>query len=293
MSLVHWIVAGGAILIGISAIIFLIIGLRRNATHHQIKRKNRRSYSFPQQPIKNVDASFTPKLSFIEARLSPHHMFGLHFTVGALIFISSALLFAIIAENVLSGHSLTLIDTQIAQWLHAHNSPTVTFCLMILTNLHDPISISVMVALIAVYLICKKRWYAVLAVLMVVPGGMLLNLLMKQAFQRARPIFEQPLVMLTTYSFPSGHVAASTLFYGILAALLISQSHSWLRAAYIIQIAFAMVALVAFSRIYLGAHFLSDVLAAFSEAIAWLALCLTTIQTYRIYRETKKDNLFF
>ena len=39
MSLVHWIVAGGAILIGISAIIFLIIGLRRNATHHQIKRK--------------------------------------------------------------------------------------------------------------------------------------------------------------------------------------------------------------------------------------------------------------
>ena len=286
MSLVHWIVAGGAILIGISAIIFLIIGLRRIATHHTELLK-RRSYSFPQQPITNVDTSFTSKLSFIEARLSPHHTFGLHFTVGVLIFISAVLLFGIIAENVLSGHSLTLIDTQIAQWLHAHNSPTVTFCLMILTNLHDPISISVMVALIAFYLISKKRWYAVLAVLLVVPGGMLLNLLMKQAFQRARPIFEQPLVMLTTYSFPSGHVVATTVFYGVLAYLLISHSSSFRRTTCFLLIAFAMVGLVAFSRIYLGAHFLSDVIAAFLEATAWLAISLTIIQSYRTYSENK------
>jgi undecaprenyl-diphosphatase len=49
-----------------------------------------------------------------------------------------------------------------------------------------------------------------------------------------------------------------------------------------------MVALVAFSRMYLGAHYLSDVLAALAEGIAWLALCLTGMHTYRVYREAKK-----
>ncbi|CAM5406421.1 phosphatase PAP2 family protein [Eoetvoesiella caeni] len=109
---------------------------------------------------------------------------------------------------------------------------------------------------------------------------MLVNVLMKHAFQRPRPIFDHPLVSLATYSFPSGHTVASTLFYGMLAALILSKTTSWSKRVWAVLLAFAIVSLVAFSRLYLGAHYLSDVLAAMAEGLAWLALCLTGTHTY-------------
>ena len=238
--------------------------------------------------LRSLFKRFAPQPSFIKARLSPQNFLGLHLTVGLLVTVCACLLFGLIAENVMSGDALTIVDAQIAHWLHARSTPVLTQCLLILTHLHDPIVISFIVVFIALYLIWKKRWYNALTVLLVVQGGMLLNLLAKHMIQRARPTFEQPLIILTTYSFPSGHVAASTVFYGVLAALLISQTSSWSRAICIFLIAFFMVILVAFSRMYLGAHYLSDVLAAFLEGIAWLVLCLTAIQTYCVYQETNR-----
>jgi hypothetical protein len=211
---------------------------------------------------------------------------SLHLTAGSIVLVIAGLLFALVAVNVVNGGGLTNVDVQLALWLHEHSRPQLTQCLLALTHVHDPIAISVVSALITLYFIWKKRWYAALAALLVIQGGMLLNLLVKQAFHRARPSFENPLVTLTTFSFPSGHVVASTVFYGVLAALLISQTTSWVRACCVALTALMMVVLIAFSRMYLGAHYLSDVLAGFLEAIAWLALCLTAIQAYRDYRQT-------
>jgi hypothetical protein len=103
---------------------------------------------------------------------------------------------------------------------------------------------------------------------------MLLNLLLKQAYERLRPRFDDPLVTLDTYSFPSGHTAAAVAFYGVLAAFLVSRFHDARRRAAIVAVAMGAVALVAFSRLYLGAHYLSDVVAAACSSTAWLVLCL-------------------
>ena len=288
MLTIPWIVRGSVIFVVAVVIIYAIVWILRNITRHESDVKIWWIHLLQQPRMQSLLIRFAPQLLFIKARLSPQGFLGLHLTVGTVTLIVAGLLFGIIAENVASGDTFTIVDAQIAQWLHAHSTPVMTQCLLILTHLHDPVTISFMVALLVSFLIWKKRWYEVLTVLLVVPGGMLLNLLVKQAFQRARPSFDQPLVMLTTYSFPSGHVAATTLFYGMLAALLISQTYTCGRAALILLLAFSMVIMVAFSRMYLGAHYLSDVLAAFLEGIAWLALCLTIIHTYRVYRETKK-----
>lgn len=288
MLTMPWNIRGSVILAGTVIFIFAIVCIWQILARHEAVIKFLQSRLLQKPRMQHLLTYFAPQLAFIEARLSPQGFLGLHLTVGTLVLIGAGLLFGIIAENVVSGNEFTIVDAQIAQWLHAHSTPFLTQCLLILSHLHDPITISFMVALMASFLIWKKRWWEVWVVLLVVPGGMLLNLLVKQGFQRARPTFEQPLVMLTTYSFPSGHVAATTLFYGMLAALLITQTPTWSRAICIFLIAFTMVVLVAFSRMYLGAHYLSDVLAAFVEGIAWLALCLTAIHTYRVYHETKK-----
>jgi undecaprenyl-diphosphatase len=284
----HWIGKASAILAGVVIFILALVWLWRIIVSHEVVIKQRWSRFLRQPRMQSLLQRFAPHLAFIEARLSPQGVLGLHLTLGATVLIGAGWLFGGIAEDVVTGDPLTIVDVQIAQWLHAHGTPALTQCMLIVTHLHDPLVVSLMVALMMSYLIWKKRWYGTLTVALVVPGGMLLNVLMKHAFHRARPSFENPLVMLTSYSFPSGHVAGSTLFYGVLAALVVSQTTSWSRRVWIVLLAFAMVALVAFSRMYLGAHYLSDVLAALAEGIAWLALCLTGMHTYRVYREAKK-----
>jgi undecaprenyl-diphosphatase len=131
----------------------------------------------------------------------------------------------------------------------------------------------------------NRDWFWLLAVAITVPGGTLLNAMMKLAFHRTRPQFDDAVVALTTYSFPSGHTAGATMFYGILAAYLVTHVRQWRWRVLIVLCAFLTVVLVALSRLYLGAHFLTDVLAGFAEGIAWLALCLTASHTLRQRRE--------
>lgn len=201
---------------------------------------------------------------------------------GLALVASATLLFAGIAANVVSNGVLTVADAHLAEWLYAHGQPLLTQCLLMITHVHDPIVISAIAAVIAVCLGRQKQWFAMCTVLLATEGGMLLNLVVKQVFQRGRPSFEQPLVTLTTYSFPSGHVVASTVFYGVMAALLLARTASVKRAACMLLSAWCMVVLIGFSRLYLGAHYMSDVLAAFFEGIAWLALCFTAVMAYRV-----------
>lgn len=233
---------------------------------------------------------FARQIAFVEARLSPHSFLGLQLTLGALVLIGASWVFGAIAEDVMTGDPLTKVDAQVAIWLHEHGTPFLTRLMLIVTHLHGTIAISFFMAITALFLLWKRERFWLMALIVAVPGGMLLNVLMKHAFQRTRPTFDDSLLTLTTYSFPSGHVAGSTLFYGFLVALLVSKSDIWRRRVLIVLSAFAMIVLVAFSRMYLGVHYLSDVLAAFVEGIAWLALSLTgmhTFQRHRVERSAK------
>jgi membrane-associated phospholipid phosphatase len=76
-------------------------------------------------------------------------------------------------------------------------------------------------------------------------------------------------------------VAGGTLFYGFVVALLISHTTSRVLHVAAVVVAFLLVVLVAASRMYLGAHFFSDVLAAFFESVAWLGICLVGVHLVR------------
>jgi membrane-associated phospholipid phosphatase len=218
------------------------------------------------------------------ARLSPHGHFGLQMTGGALVLIAASWMFGGIAEDVLTGDPLTIVDQYIAQWFHDHATALVTQCMLVVSNLHGVVAISVYTALLALTLLWKRDWSWLLCLGVAVPGGMLLNELMKYAFHRDRPNLDHPLVSLSSYSFPSGHVAATALLYGVLAAMLISKVNDWRWRVLITFAAITLVVLVALSRLYLGVHYLSDVLAAFAEAVAWLSLCLMGIRTWSTHR---------
>ena len=133
--------------------------------------------------------------------------------------------------------------------------------------------VTVAVLLMAGFLAWKRNWYWLICLSLTVPFGMLLNVLMKYSFHRIRPSFENPLLVVSSYSFPSGHVA-----------MLVARLAAWRWRVMVVLAALAMVLLVALTRMYLGVHYLSDVLAAFAEGVAWLALCLTGMNTFWHHR---------
>ena len=218
---------------------------------------------------------------FLRARLSREGYLGLHLTFGVLFLSLATWLFAALAEDVTNGDPITTLDVRFSNWLHAHAAGWLTNVMLVITNLHSALGISIMTLGIAVYLWRQRLRHWVFTFLLTVYSGVLLNYLLKLVFHRARPHFANPIVTLTSPSFPSGHTMTATVFYGTLCAIVISRVDGWGRRALCILIALFLISLVGFSRIYLGAHFLSDVLGAMAEGAAWLALCLTATETWR------------
>jgi undecaprenyl-diphosphatase len=145
-----------------------------------------------------------------------------------------------------------------------------------------------MSAVFGAYLAWRRHYYWLLATVLAIPGGMLLNASLKLAFHRPRPVFDDPFVTLLTYSFPSGHTLGASVFYAALTAYLLTRIASFRVRMAIAGFAGTMVLLVALSRLYLGAHFLSDVLAAAAEGIAWVGVCLMAVATLQRARTVRR-----
>jgi len=233
-----------------------------------------------------ASARLTSLTTFLRARLSHKGYLGLHLTLGTLLMVVAAWVFSGIADAVSGAEMITIIDVDIANWLHSHANPSLTKFMLAITYMHSVAGIIVLSFFFAIVIIWKKEWYWLSALTVTVGGGMLINLFVKHAFHRKRPSFDDPLLLLTTYSFPSGHTAGATLFYGALTTYLFYHIHSWRWRDPIVAIAVLMVLAVGVSRLYLGVHYLSDVLAAIAESTAWLAFSLTTISTLRRRKET-------
>lgn len=222
---------------------------------------------------------------FIKARLSSEGSSGIYLTLVLLILILAAWIFGAIAEDVVTHDPLTITDVRFSVWLHSHPVDWLTRCMLVITHIHSLLGVTVMTLAVSVYLWIKRlrRW--VFALMLAVFGGMALNLLLKQLFVRQRPNFENPFLTLTSYSFPSGHTLMATVFYGTLCALVVWRVRAWCWRALSVGAAGFLILLVGFSRIYLGVHYLSDVLAAMAEGLAWLAFCLISVEKLKQRRD--------
>ena len=220
---------------------------------------------------------FAPQWDFVRARLSRSSDAGLRLTLSVLLFIAATWLFAGVAEDVVTGDPLIEIDQEIMRWFQGHRTTGLTRWMLQVTDAHDTVPITALGLAFAVYLAWRRVWAWVISLVLVLPVGMLINVLLKQTFQRSRPVLDEPLLALASYSFPSGHVAAATLFYGLLAAFLASRTPKLGRRVGLYATAGFMVLLVGTTRIYLGAHYFSDVVAAAAWSTAWLILCLALL----------------
>ena len=222
----------------------------------------------------------------VKNRLTSEGYLAWHLVAGFLIFVGMTLVLAEIAEDVMRGEPLTVVDAQLSRWVNSRHSPFLITAFQIITSLGSTLVASVIAIILGLHVLWRRRYYWFTAIVVCVFGGMFLNRLLKLAFQRARPQFDDPIFSFAGYSFPSGHTMTATVVYGTLAVFLLTRTKRWGLRVIVLLSACLLIAMVGFSRIYLGAHYLSDVLAAIAEGLAWLSLCFTV--AYAIWRHSHR-----
>jgi membrane-associated phospholipid phosphatase len=165
-------------------------------------------------------------------------------------------------------------DHDLATWFHERLTPAFVAVLRAFADFGSGEWIGIVVFALVLFFTWKRWWPSLVTLVVAVPGGMLLNEWIKILVHRQRPFLDGPFVDWSGYSFASGHTIGATLLYGQLLLFILPalKARHW-RLLSILS-AISLVALVGFSRIALGAHFLTDVLAAILFGIIWLALCV-------------------
>jgi undecaprenyl-diphosphatase len=190
----------------------------------------------------------------------------------------AALAFAHIAEDYLTNDPLARWDVQFARWLAAERTWLGIDVFRVLTFFGSP-AVALAISAAVFFVLYRRRLLVQAALLPLVLGGAeLLNLILKLSFHRARP--EVAFVQLDTYSFPSGHAMASAAAYGAFAYLAWPRIRTRGRRVLLIAVTSLFVALICFSRLYLGVHYLSDVLAGFAGGVFWLSVSIAVLTLY-------------
>lgn len=208
----------------------------------------------------------------LRRRLDPEAATGLALTLALVVVILGGLVLGTLAYLIRASRTVVEVDTSVGQWGVDHASHVSTDGLQVVTNLAGTWTVVALIAVVALveYLRVPNRWVPVFLVAVVVGDVVIVNAI-KYTLDRVRPTFN-PIAETLGPSFPSGHSATAAAVYAAIA-LVVARRRSPRVRALLAGAAAAVAVAVAASRVLLGVHWLSDVVAGVAFGWAWFALC--------------------
>jgi len=229
-----------------------------------------------------------PKLArFIAARFVRGEYLGLHLTVGFLLSMAAVWLFAGVTEDVVHHDPLTRFDLTVTTLLRAHATPLGDRIFSLISDVGSPVAMAVIGAAGALFLFVRRKWIVLAAWVAALGGAGLLTIVLKNLIRRPRPVAAAEFLNGTTFSFPSGHALGSLVGYGMLAYVVGSTWVDTRRGRLRLAIAVAVLVIaIGVSRLYLGVHYFSDVIAGYAVGVLWLSVCISGLQVAQRRRLT-------
>lgn len=218
-----------------------------------------------------------------EQTLSPIERFEVLLALVALAGLLVAVPFGLLLVQVQSEGPFTDLDLDVASFFNRTlpDIPGGVGLMKTISFFGSTAWLTPFVTAIAIAMLVNRHRRITLFLAVTCIGGALVNIAMKQAVERARPIFDAPIAHADGLSFPSGHAMSSTVCYGALCFVLVRLVPPSRRRA-VVAVTVTWVALIGFTRIAIGVHYLSDVIAGFALGGAWL---LCAIGAFGVYRE--------
>lgn len=259
----------------------------RMSTQPEILDQERRTSPRGPQPARRA--------MFALFRLIGGHVRGFHAAVGALligallVIVICVAFFAALADEVMEGGTQAF-DDSVLLWMNSHESPWLTGLALDVTALGAGTVVWLVAIIASVFLwSTRHRWSAALLWVSILGSG-LINASMKLIFERPRPqLFPWRVPYAGLSSFPSGHSMTSMVCYATLAYLIIRLEPTPFLRRFTLAVAALIVVSIGLSRMYLGVHYPTDVLAGFMTGLAWAAFCALGLEAVRYFRHRKPD----
>ena len=241
------------------------------------------SRSIKQAVVSNSDVhKFVIKhnrlFSFLRARLTQERFSGLPLTLLVIAFVYTTILFLGLVEDLLTTDLIIAVDTRLANLLYVFRSPELIPAFLWITALGKvvPVIIFAIIATCVLWLWSKRNY--ILSLWLTLTGSLLTTFIGKLSLHRARPEGLVPVYVEQSYSFPSGHATVAVAFYGFLIYAVWRNTKKWKYRINLVFAGLVIIVAIGFSRLYLGVHFLSDVLSGYLVGLLWLIIGVSIIE---------------
>lgn len=236
------------------------------STHHGVRND---------PEVRKIISKYPHVFQFIKKRLTPNEKYGLYLTIGTLFTLFFVFLFFGIIQDYIGQEALIKTDLRIINLVSQYRKPYLSELMLFITHLAkgEVVTVAVIFSLIILFLL--NKWSYFKSLLIFVLGGELFVWIIKNIIDRPRPPLATALVTETSYSFPSGHSFIAIAFYGLITFFIFESLNKKYLKNLTLIFGFILVILIGFSRIYLGAHWPSDVLASYASGLAWLSIIIT------------------
>lgn len=208
--------------------------------------------------------------------------FGIFLVAGTAVAVAGTYFFAEFAGHVSSGRTQQF-DDGVLRWVQQYRTPTLDAVMLELTFLGTGTVVLMLVTVSGMFLWLSQHRYSAMLLLISTAGGILLNNLLKAGFGRPRPQVIEWGTHVVSSSFPSGHAMSAAVVYGTVAYLAARLQRRHLHRVFTMGAAAILILLIASSRVYLGVHYPSDVMAGIIIGLAWAGFCMATLEAIRLY----------
>ena len=189
--------------------------------------------------------------------------------------------FSVIAEDVVHHEVLTRLDLTVFGWLRAHSTPSSYGTWSVISAVGSGYALTVLALGVALLLLFQRRWVAIAGWGVAFAGVGFLNGALKLLFHRERPPDAAEFLTHLSWSFPSGHAMGSLVGYGMVAYLLVLSARRTSVRIGIVLGAVLLILAIGVSRLYLGVHYMSDVMGGYAAGTLWLSACISGLEVVR------------
>ncbi len=223
--------------------------------------------------------------SFLKNRLTKRHFSGRPLTLLIIAFAYTLFLLLGLIENLQAANPGAIIDRQLANLLYTFRSPESVLFFLWVTFLGNSLVVAVFTVITTVLLWLWRRRRYILPLWLAIIGSIIVTFIGKLSLHRPRPDGLIPVYVEHSYSFPSSHATLAVAFYGFLIYCWWRSLKRWTYKINLLFAGLVLIILIGFSRLYLGVHFLNDVLSGYLLGLLWVIISVSIVEWQRSRRK--------